>query len=149
MRRDEALVVARQVALSLLNTPYIWGGDDPMRGFDCSGFVIEILKSVGLLPQEGDWTAEGLYQLTKGFAVDVNTQVTEGCLLFWHTGDGKATHVEYALNDTLSIGARGGGAVTSSLSVAIKENAYTKIRPWEGRGRPILAVTWPFFALKQ
>ena len=37
-----------QTALAYLGTPYVWGGDDP-SGFDCSGFVIECLKSAGLL----------------------------------------------------------------------------------------------------
>jgi len=32
-------------------TFYLWGGDDPLAGFDCSGFVIEILKSVGILEE--------------------------------------------------------------------------------------------------
>jgi len=27
------------------------------RGFDCSGLVIEGLRSAGLLPRTGDWTA--------------------------------------------------------------------------------------------
>lgn len=49
-------------ALSYLGTPYIWGGDDP-SGFDCSGFVIECLKSVGLLSEKEDYTADGLYHL--------------------------------------------------------------------------------------
>ena len=48
--------VATKVAWHYLGTPYIWGGDD-FSGFDCSGFVIEILKSVGILPRDGDWTA--------------------------------------------------------------------------------------------
>lgn len=48
-------------ALSYLGTPYIWGGDDP-SGFDCSGFVIECLKSVGLLSENEDFTADGLYR---------------------------------------------------------------------------------------
>ena len=28
-----------EVALSLLDTPYVWGGEDPVCGFDCSGFI--------------------------------------------------------------------------------------------------------------
>jgi len=51
-----------QSALSYLGTPYVWGGDDP-SGFDCSGFVIECLKSAGILNEREDYTAESLRAL--------------------------------------------------------------------------------------
>ena len=41
--------MAFEIAWHLLGTPYRWGGDDPILGFDCSGFIVEILKSVGVL----------------------------------------------------------------------------------------------------
>ena len=44
-----------------LGKPYIWGGDDPVGGFDCSGLVVELFKSVGKLPRQGDWTAHDLW----------------------------------------------------------------------------------------
>ena len=50
-----------KTALSNLGTHDIWGGDDP-SGFDCSGFVIECLKAVGLLSEQEDYTADGLYR---------------------------------------------------------------------------------------
>jgi cell wall-associated NlpC family hydrolase len=51
--------MVQRIAMSYLGTFYIWGGDDP-SGFDCSGLAIECLKSVGVLPREGDWTAQDL-----------------------------------------------------------------------------------------
>src|SRR5262245_24009514 len=54
--RDAALHVWE----SHLNSPYAWGGDDSITGFDCSGLVIEGLRSVGLLARDGDWTAADL-----------------------------------------------------------------------------------------
>lgn len=58
---DQRIKIAREVAMSFIGTYYKWGGDDP-SGFDCSGFVIEILKSVGAFPRQGDSTAAGLYE---------------------------------------------------------------------------------------
>ena len=120
--------IATKVAWHYLGTPYRWGGDD-FSSFDCSGFVIEILKSVGKLPREGDWTARGLWNLfpTAQYA-------TEGNLVFWsaqHTGD--IIHVEYCLNSELSIGASGGGSKTMTIEDAIRQNAYIKVRPWASR----------------
>ena len=39
-------------------TPYLWGGDDPMSGFDCSGMVVELLKVSGHLNENEDLSAK-------------------------------------------------------------------------------------------
>jgi cell wall-associated NlpC family hydrolase len=137
LTRKKARQVAARVAYSLLNKPYLWGGDDPMGGFDCSGLCIEILKSVGLLPRQGDWTANQLYKRFLQYRVSLATQVQEGCLVFWGNGQ-RMTHVEYALDDELTIGASGGGSSTSTLAVAMRQNAYIKVRPWRDRVPPEL-----------
>jgi len=40
-----------------VGTFYTWGGDDP-SSFDCSGLVVEALKSVGLISRHDDRTAD-------------------------------------------------------------------------------------------
>ena len=122
--------IAKQVAIKFLGKPYIWGGDDPMNGFDCSGFCIEILKSVGLLPRNGDWTAQMLWDKFKYREVE---RPYDGCLVFWKHKSGKIIHIEYAINETLCIGASGGGSKTQSEEDAVDQNAYIKIRPWATR----------------
>lgn len=37
-----------QIARQLLGTPYVWGGTDPDKGLDCSGFVQYVLRQVGV-----------------------------------------------------------------------------------------------------
>lgn len=126
------------LAMRWLGKPYLWGGDDPMAGFDCSGLVVEVLKSVGALPREGDWTAE---QLRQRFP---KTSIPErGRLVFW--GETVATHVELLLDGELSIGASGGGSKTLTLEDAIRQNAYIKVRPWASRPG-VLGFADPFFA---
>lgn len=121
--------LATKIAWHFLGTPYVWGGDDPMQGFDCSGFVIEILKSVGVLPRKGDWTANGLWQHFRE-AISVH----EGSLVFWENkSKSKMIHVEYCLDSKHSIGASGGGSSTWTVEDAIKRNAYVKIRPIRSR----------------
>lgn len=122
---------ATKIAWSFLGTPYIWGGDDP-SGFDCSGFCIEVLKSVGLLPRRGDWTAEQLMNFFRHKRVD---NPKEGCLVFWNSSTDplKIIHVEYCLDDLLAIGASGGGSGNRTVDDAIFNNAYIKVRPIKSR----------------
>ena len=105
---------------------YRWGGDDP-AGFDCSGLMVEMLKAVGKLPRDGDWTAA---QLATHFTP--TAKLKPGVLVFWTRGV-HIGHVEmvWAVHgDTvLTIGASGGGSATLSDEAAIKANAFVKIRP--------------------
>jgi len=118
--------VALKVAWSFIGKPYIWGGDDPVRGFDCSGFAIECLKSGGVLPRSGDWTAHSLWSYFT-HARDPY----EGCLVFW--GSPRVIHVELCLDERFSIGASGGGSKILSEYDAVKQNAYIKVRPFRTR----------------
>ena len=122
------LELAIQVAMSFLGRPYIWGGDDPMRGFDCSGFCIEILKSIGALLRRGDLTADGLYNFYKDCE---KSYPNPGYLVFW--GRLIKTHVEFCLDENYSIGASGGSSKTTTEAEAIKQNAYIKVRPIDSK----------------
>ena len=121
--------IACEIAFHYLGTFYKWGGDDP-SGFDCSGLVIEILKSVGILPRKGDWTATKLYWY---FSNKMTTEPSMGCLVFWHDGRNNIIHVEFMMNSELSLGASGGGSKTKTIEDAIKQNAFIKIRPYKTR----------------
>lgn len=145
---DKRRKIATQVAFSFLGLPYLWGGDDPVAGFDCSGMCIEILKAVGLLPGSGDWTAAGLWKHfadNHGCAVSMDTQLYEGCLVFWASPQDpqRIVHVEYAINEELCIGASGGGSRTKGRADAIEQNAYIKVRPHKNRAH-MYGVVDPF-----
>jgi len=106
----------RELALkyiwSWLGTPYSYGGDD-FSSFDCSGMVIEVLQSVGILPHKFDDTAHGLYLKFKDN-------------LF---RNGKARHVMMIYEHGYVIGACGGGSDTKTTKDAIRDNAFVKMRP--------------------
>jgi hypothetical protein len=125
---------ARDIAIEVLKNavglPYKWGGDDPMGGFDCSGLVIEALKSSGMMKEQLDYTADALsraYPETEIFRA--------GVLVFWDWNkDGIIDHVEMiAFEDEdgnfYTVGAVGGGPATITNMDAQKMNAYVKIRP--------------------
>lgn len=115
---------------SYLGTPYIWGGDDP-SGFDCSGLVIEGLKTIGLVPRGFDTTADGLYHQFLSRSVG---WPRPGDLAFRVSG-GRAVHVGTVVmvedKTAYLIGASGGGSRTNSPADAWKQNAYVRVRPLE------------------
>lgn len=90
---------------------------------NCSGLVIEILRSVGRLPRQGDWSAAVLE--TK---FPVVSEPHEGCLVFWTNSSGHINHVAYMLDTEHCIEAGGGGSTTTSEELAIEQNAYVRVR---------------------
>lgn len=125
--------LALRVAWNYLGTPYIWGGDDP-SGFDCSGFIIEILQSVGVLPRQGDWSAAGLWDTFKAGRRDLYSDYRAGDLIFWRAKESEAIiHVEMLIDQTRSIGAQGGGSANVSTAEAWRRNSYVKVRPFASR----------------
>jgi len=97
---------------------------------DCSGLIIEVLKSVGILPNEFDDTAHGLYLRFKDKGI---ASGYAGCLAFW-LKEGKAKHVEMLIDDSYVIGASGGGSKVKTIEDAIKYDAFVKMRPIGYRG---------------
>ena len=114
-----------RTALSYLGTPYIWGGDDP-SGFDCSGLVVECLKSAGLLSEHKDFTADGLLHF---FQAHIIERPRRGALLFRVDAGGRANHVAICLDHRFKIEAAGGDSGTTTASGAWRDNAYVRIRP--------------------
>lgn len=91
-------------AMTFVGTPYKWGGEDPTLGYDCSGFVQELLSSVGLDPPK-DQTAQGLYNhfQTNG---EWNN-ISAGSLAFFGTSVLHVTHVAMLIDQYRMIEASG------------------------------------------
>ncbi len=129
MQQQAKRGMALKIAWKFYGTFYTWGGDDP-SGFDCSGLIIECLKSVGCLPRSGDWTAAGLWH--KFPVKPANGRA--GDLVFWsNIPQGRIIHIEMCINEDLSIGASGGGSKTKTRQDAIRHNAFIKVRPFDSR----------------
>jgi cell wall-associated NlpC family hydrolase len=131
-QRDRELMM--KVAWHYLGTPYIWAGDDP-SGFDCSGFAVECLQSVGLLPRKGDWTAASLMDLFRKGRVFA-AFIKPGDLVFWRAAGADTSpiiHVEVMIDEFRSIGASGGGSANTTAAEAWRRNAYIKVRPYMSR----------------
>ena len=87
-----------QRAFALLGTPYRWGGTNPEGGFDCSGLVGYVFRTIGIdLPRVSRAMAQ------EGTAITDRNALAEGDLVFFgkrgrvdhvgiYIGDGKFLH---------------------------------------------------------
>lgn len=112
------------LALVAQNVPYIWGGKNPLVGFDCSGVVTYLLQSIGIGPDYG-MSADGLYGYWKEHG-----QVSEpklGALVFF--GKVKAVHVALCLDDKHMIEAAHGNENCRNRAVSALIGAYVRVSP--------------------
>ncbi len=135
--------ILKDYAFKLVGTPYVWAGDDPMKGFDCSGLVIELLKSTGLLPPKFDTTAQGLFN--KFIQNGEGSIAGFGSLVFFGKSTNKITHIGFMLDSYRMLEAGGGGSRTLTEADAIKHNAFVRIRPIYTRG-DLVAIIKPRYS---
>jgi cell wall-associated NlpC family hydrolase len=117
-----------QYALSFIGVPYKWGGENPISGFDCSGLVQELLKSVGMDPL-GDQTAQGLYNAFSHCPKELG----QGALCFYGESLSKITHVAFMIDSSRVIEAGGGGSKTNTKEDAALAGAFVRLRPFKHR----------------
>ena len=126
MTQDELRDQFVWYAERFIGKPYIWGGDDAVLGFDCSGLVCECLKSIGKIGRDADFTAAGLYN---HFITNQIAAPKRAALVFYAAKPGgPIIHVEICRNELQSIGASGGGSKTLTVQDAIDQNAFIKVR---------------------
>jgi cell wall-associated NlpC family hydrolase len=89
VRNDVAMV-----ALSLLDTPYAWGGRGPATGFDCSGLVAHVLREGGGLQVRG--SAADLGRQSR--PID-RADLLPGDLVFFNTLGARHSHVGVYVGD--------------------------------------------------
>lgn len=144
------VTVMIEYAASLLGTPYIYGGNGA-TGFDCSGLICEILKSVGL-SDSIDRSSQGLYNLLSKSKTPRFSQNPEiGDVVFYGKDANKVTHVAMIYDilvdatekKILIIEAGGGGRHTLSERDAIEAGAAVRIRPLFHRS-DVVAIISPF-----
>jgi cell wall-associated NlpC family hydrolase len=81
-------------ALSLLDTPYAWGGRGPATGFDCSGLVAHVLREGSGLRVQG--SAADLGRMSR--PIDT-ADLQPGDLVFFNTLGARHSHVGVYVGD--------------------------------------------------
>lgn len=126
---------ACQIAFAHYGKPYIWGGDDAIAGYDCSGFAQDVLRAVGVLSGKQDYTADALATVVyKNVPREKDwKKLRSGMLVFWERPDHTIRHVAMVwktlADRILVIGASGGGSNTKTRDDAIRDNAFVKVSP--------------------
>lgn len=134
----------RDYALSFVGTEYHYSGDDPLGGFDCSGFVQELLKSAGVVSHNtSKMNAQMLFDLLEPNSVQNAWAL--GSIAFFGESLKKISHIGFCLDAYRMIEAGGGDSDTVTHDVAIKRNAFVRIRPIKYR-KDFLLVMKPSYA---
>lgn len=139
------LEIMEAYAWALVGTPYFWGGDDPMQGFDCSGVTQEILRSVGEDPP-GDQNAQAYFDY---FRTRSRQHVSElGSLAFYGKSARLISHVGFCISNLCFVEAGGGDSTTKSRERAIAQNAFVKPSPIFRRA-DLVMVMRPIYAFEK
>jgi cell wall-associated NlpC family hydrolase len=104
-----------RVAAELIGTPYKYGGEDPRRGFDCSGLVFYSFDRLGL---EVPRTAAEQREAARPVELD---SLSPGDLVFFRTTTRRVDHVGIYAGDGKFIHAPRTGHV---VSYAYLEDPY-------------------------
>lgn len=131
--------ILRAYAMSFLGTPYRFGGGNRLQGLDCSEFVQELLRSVGMDPP-GDQNAQALFDYFSKNG-EWNRQ-SMGSLAFFGKSASQITHVAMLIDQYRIIEAGGGDSTTVSFDAAKDRGAMVRIRLLKFRG-DLVAVIRP------
>lgn len=122
-------------AKTFIGTKYTWGGDSSEEGFDCSGFIQEVIKSNWIY--KGDRTAQDLfYHLSDHFLSDqiINIHKFEpGDVVFYGGNLGEITHVSMCIDKYQVIEAGGEGSTPTTKGMV-------RVRRLESRDDVLCAV---------
>lgn len=127
----------REQLLRLLGTPYRWGGNHPLQGFDCSGLLCYVLQSHGALPFGRDLHAQGLYDyfLDKG-----RTNIHKlGALIFFGESAMKISHAAMLLDQYRMVEAYG-DRDTKNLTDAEIHGHHVRLSPVARRQDKVLVI---------
>lgn len=131
------------LAISYLNTPYLWGGKNPLAGFDCSGFIEWVQAAYGMDPPNVA-NAQAMHDWFIKEGMSMSEVLGPGSLCFYGKSVKEITHVAMMINHNQLIEAGGGDSSTVNLEEAKRRGACVRIRPL-GHRRDLVATLLPLY----
>ncbi len=141
------MIILLAYANQLVGVNYKWGGNNPIEGFDCSGLVMELLKSTGEPLPASDMTAQQLFDHYQTHG-EWN-RIQAGSLVWYGESVTKITHVAMLLDDTRVIEAAGGSQTTLDRNDAAVKNAFVRVRPIDYRKDRVAIIRPHYRTIKQ
>ena len=133
-------IILQAYALTFLGINYLYGGKNPLVGFDCSGLVSEILKANQVI---GNQETLGSQDLFNRFQQTGSWNVLKaGSLVFYGTDSTHIDHVAMLIDQETIIEAASGDHTTTSLQIAQQQGAFVKLRQYKYRN-DLIAVIRP------
>jgi len=138
---DLELLLQYGFALIAGGRPYRWSGDDPLKGFDCSGFATEMLKAAGIYPRTAPkMSAQQLYAYLLKFGT-IN-QTGRGAFAFFGKSLNEIDHVGWCLDTYAMLHFGSGDSTTTTPERAAEQNAFGRMDPIRYR-KDFLCVVRP------
>ncbi len=133
-----------EYAYRFIGVRYHFGGNDPLQGFDCSGFVQELLMASGELSFS---TPKMNCQQIYNFYAKLPKLPGggPGALAFFGKDAKTVSHIGFCVDTNTMVEAGGGDSTTLTMEEAIKRNAFVKLRPLRYR-RDLLCCIKPDYA---
>ena len=121
-------------ARNMLFTPYKWAGNNPLEGFDCSGFLCEVLRAFGIVGQNEDFASRDLFAVLQArdgllLRIPKTTDWPLATVLFFGESERHITHCALSISRWQMIEAAGGDRTTTTPSSAVPRGAMVRIRP--------------------
>lgn len=123
-------------AFSYINSYYIYGSNgihvennNYYRAFDCGSLVQQILRDIGFIKDRRDRSSQMMYDyLIEREDRVFSNKVMPNSIVFFGKSKDKISHVGIAIDKEFMICASSGDRSTTSIAIAIKQDAKVKIQ---------------------